>query len=68
VGLRDQLKKGKYEFMRKTFGLPCSATISKYDSYRGNEPDGVLYSVLNSIRTEFGLDSVQDTWMKMSHK
>ena len=50
VGLRDQLKKGRYEFLRKTFGLPCAATINRYDSYGGNEPDGPLYEVLTSVQ------------------
>ena len=65
VGLRDQLKKGKYEFLRKTFGLPSAATVSKYDSYGGNEPDFVLYSTLKAVREEFKLDEIKDEWKQM---
>ena len=60
VGLQDQLKKGKYEFLRKTFGLPYAATVSKYDSYGENEPDGVLYTTLKAVQEEFKLDAIKD--------
>ena len=65
VGLRDQLKKGRYGFLRKTFGLPSAATINRYDSYGGNEPDGPLHETLTSVQKQYKLNTIQDTWEVM---
>ena len=32
IGIRDKLKKGKYEFLRKVFNLPSARTLTYYDS------------------------------------
>ena len=46
VGLRDQLKKGKYDFLSKVFGLPIPRTVNRYDSLGFNEPSGLfLYCI-----------------------
>ena len=55
IGIRDKLKKGKYEFVRKVFNLPSARTLSHYDSIGGSEPDGVLYTVIQSIQHEYKL-------------
>ena len=52
IGIRDKLKKGKYKFVRKVFNLPSARILSHYDSIGGNEPDGVLYTVIQSIQRQ----------------
>ena len=65
IGIRDKLKKGKYEFLRKVFNLPSARTLAHYDSIGGNEPDGLLYSVLHTIQHEYNLKEETDDWLKM---
>ena len=65
IGIQDKLKKGKYEFLRKVFNLPSARLLSQYDSIGGNEPDGVLYTVLQSIQHEFKLTDEKDEWRRM---
>ena len=65
IGIRDKLKKGKYEFLRKVFNLPSARSLSQYDSIGGNKPDGILYSVLKHIQNEYKLADEKDDWLKM---
>ena len=60
-----QIKKSKYEFLRKVFNLPSARTLSQYDSIGGNEPDGLLFTVLDTIQNEYKLEHEDDDWMKM---
>ena len=36
-----------------------------YDSIGGNEPDGILYSVLDLMQTEYNITEEKDDWLKM---
>ena len=65
VGIRDKLKKGKYEFLRKVFNFPSARLLAYYDSIGGNEQDGVLYTVLQSIQHEYKLTIEMDEWLRM---
>ena len=65
IGIRDKLKKGKYEFLQKLFHLPSAHTLSQYDSMGGDEPDGLLYKVLKSIQDEYKLNDEMDDWERM---
>ena len=65
IGIRDKLKKGKYEFLRKVFNFPSARTLAHYNSIGGNEPDGILYSVLHLIQNEYKLAEESDDWLKM---
>ena len=65
IRLQDQLITGKYEFFRKVLGWPSSQTISEYNSVGGNEPDGILYSFLQTLIDEFNLHDEHNEWMKM---
>ena len=65
IGIRDKLKKGKYEFLRKVFNLPSARTLAHYDTIGGDEPDGILYSVLKLIQNEYKLETEKDDWQKM---
>ena len=59
------MKKGNYNFTAKVFGLLTSPTLSKIDLFRGNEPDGMLYEVLEPILKEFELNKIDDDWIRM---
>ena len=65
IGLQDQLKTGKYEFGCKVLGWPSSQSISEYNSVGGNEPDGILYLVLQILANEFNLHDEQHAWINM---
>ena len=65
IGIRDKLKKGKCEFLQKLFNLPSARTLAHYNSIGGNEPDGLLYSVLHTIQDEYNLKDEKDDWLKM---
>ena len=45
--------------------MPSARTLAHYDSIGGNEPDGILYSVLHLIQNEYKLAEESDDWLKM---
>ena len=66
IGIRDKLKKGKYEFLRKVFNFPSVFTLSHYDSIGVNEPAGIIFSLLQSIQNEYKLADERYNWLKMA--
>ena len=57
VMVRDKVKNGMYDFLAKTFHWPSSRTVFEYDSVSGQNPDGVMYDILEQIELEIkGLD------------
>ena len=65
VGLLDKLKKRMYECVQKVFNLPSVGTLSHYNSIYGNEPDDVIYSVLQYLVDEYNLGENIDDWKRM---
>ena len=59
---RDKLKKVLYKFVCKVFNFPSARNLSDYNSLGGNKVDGILYSVLGSIQTGFGILYNDDEW------
>ena len=47
------------------FNLSSARTLAHYDSIGGNEPDGVLYTILQSIQHEYKLTKETDDWQRM---
>ena len=45
--------------------MPSARTLAHYDTIGGNEPDGILYSVLKLIQNEYKLETEGDDWQKM---
>ena len=65
IGLRDKLKKGKYEFLCKVFNMPSARVSARDDLIGGNEPGGVLYTVLQTIQHEYELIKETNDWRRM---
>ena len=65
VGIQDKLQNGKYKFLHNFFNSPSDLTLSWYDYVGGNDPDSILYSVLQALIDEFGLEEYFDEWKRM---
>ena len=65
IGICDKLKKDKCGFLWKVFNFTSAHTLACYDSIGGDEPDGILFSVLHSIQNEYKLAYERDEWLKM---
>jgi hypothetical protein len=60
ISLRLKMGKDKYEFLRKCFNLPRSLKISEYSSPDTNDPDGILWTILEHCEESFILRNSND--------
>ena len=53
ISLRLKLGMEKYEYIARTFNLPCGRTINNFSSPLTNSPDGILFDSLKAEKNRF---------------